>query len=117
MVKIPGYTEFENPLANKQGIFSFGIMTVIFIVTIFCITYVAIIKDKDLELYFIGIVALLCMVVIGYISITKAEMIQILSESNENSEEIDKIVHQSRRNGYVMAAISIMIIIMITSLV
>lgn len=57
------------------------------------------------------------MVFVGHINITKAEMIQILSESNENSEEVDKIVHQSRRNGYVMTAISIMIIIVITYLV
>lgn len=114
MVNIPGYTEFDNLVAKKQGHFSFYMMTVIFVTLICCIIYLAVVKEKELELYFVGIIALICMIITGHISLSNADKIQNLSETDENPNKLIDIERKSRRNGYIMTMISIIIIMLVT---
>lgn len=114
MVDIPGYTEYDNLVAKKQGFFSFCIMTVIFVTLICCIIYLAVVKEKELELYLVGIIALICMIITGYVSLSNASKIQKLSEAGKNSNELIHVEYKGRRNGYIMTIISIVIVLTIT---
>ena len=114
MVNIPGYTEFDDLVAKKQGRFSFYMMTIIFVTLICCIIYLAVVEEKELELYLVGIIALICMIITGHIGLSNADRIENLSKTDKGSNNLIDIEHKSRNNGYIMTIVSIIIILLIT---